>query len=132
MANHTKSQAYKAVLNFFRNTLGFDRKIIGQLVRYAVDRIAKREVASYLASNRWLDKVGGKKEIRSMLIEAMRLELREKTDTWFNNQMGSLRQASLRDEELSKALADLKTVLADVQPQNPDVIACLDKLEELL
>lgn len=137
MANHKKSESYKAVLNFFRNTLGYDRQTIGQLVRYAVDRIAKNELGYYLRSNKWLDKVGGRKELNSLIVEAIRMELRSQSADWIDRQIGSVRAIQHDQSEAKKALADLKAAVDCIdsgmdRDSYNKLLASLSRLEELL
>lgn len=146
VANHKKSESYKAVLNFFRNTLGYDRKLIGQLVRYAVDRIAIKEFGNYLRSNQWLDKIGGRKELNNLIIEAIRSELRLKTSDWINKQLDTVRIMQSSQVEAKKALADMRAVTDSIGTRGYNVsgeysldrdnynklLASLARLEELL
>lgn len=146
MANHKKSESYKAVLNFFRNTLGYDRQTIGQLVRYAVDRIAVRELGTYLRSNRWLDKVGGRKELNSLIVEAIRIELRLKSAEWIDKQISNVRAIQNDQSEARVALAEVRSAVDCIGTLGYNVsgeysldrdsynklLAGLSRLEELL
>lgn len=142
MANHKKSESYKAVLNFFRNTLGYDRKLIGQLVRYAVDRVARNELGIYLRSNRWLDKIGGRKELNSLIIEAIRLELRSQSAEWIDKQLRSVRAIQHGQSEAKEVLAEVKAAVDNIgtfsgehcmdRDSYNELLASLARLEELL
>lgn len=132
VANHKKSESYKAVLNFFRNTLGYDRRLIGQLVRYAVDRIARAELDKYLLSNRWLDKIGGRKELNSLVIEAIRAELRSSSADWIDRQLSIVRSAQDNQVEVRTVLSDIRSMVGAGELDYDKLVSHLDRLEELL
>lgn len=124
MANHSKSQAYKAVLNFFRNTLGFDRKLIGQLVRHAVDRIAVRELSTYLKSNRWLPR-----DFRTILNEGVKDVIRQQYGEVLNKQIRALHLHNANDIKLDSVKLKLESIL-----NNPDLchISIRDRIEAII
>lgn len=124
MANHSKSQAYKAVLNFFRNTLGFDRKLIGQLVRHAVDRIAVRELSTYLKSNRWLPR-----DFRTILNEGVKDVIRQQYGEVLNKQIRALHLHNANDIKLDSVKLKLESIL-----DNPDLChtSIRDRIEEII
>lgn len=108
MANHSKSQAYKAVLNFFRNTLGFDRKLIGQLVRHAVERVAVRELNTYLKSNRWVPR-----DLNQIIKDSVRDHVRQNSGELLNRQLRILDLYTANDTRLDSVKQKLVSILDD-------------------
>jgi len=120
-----KSETYKAILNFFRNTLGYDRKLIGHLVRYAVDRIAVRELRIYLRSADFKTRCfGDRRELGIIYKEALKELIRERVDIWFESQFS--RSCDRADRIMPEAQSSyLESVVL------PDLISLIDSTEDL-